>query len=203
MRGKIVLMLVITVSVLGSCTTALLVWGGDKTRPLGDVMQVGVPAQSEAQVPEWAQTAPFEPADLGDNLALGAGTNDNGHVGPYVANNAADEDDQTYWEGTQNAYPNELTLDLGETKTVTRIRIVLNPDPIWAARTQEIAVMGSTDGETYASIKEPFQVEFDPASGGNQAIIDLEGAYTVQFVRLVFTANTQANAGQAAEVQIY
>lgn len=196
-----VLMTVISALVLGLCAAAVLVFWPQP--PIGAVTVISAPPQNEAVTPEWAVIEVFVPEDLGENLALGKEAESNGHIGPYADRNAVDGDALTYWEGSQNAYPNELTIDLGEVKAVSKLRIVLNPDPIWAARTQEIEVLGSADGETFTVLCESAGRAFDPESGGNQTIIDLGGSHEVQYVRLKFSSNTEANAGQAAEVQIY
>ncbi len=170
---------------------------------LGEVRLVPAPEQSEAVTPEWAVVKVFTPEDLGENLALGKETSDNGHIGPYVSKNAVDGDPLTYYEGTQNAYPNELVVDLGETLRASKVRILLNPDSIWAERTQTLSILKSLDGESYTVIAENAACFFDPILGGNQAVIDLGGAHELRFLKVSFTKNTEANAGQAAELQIY
>lgn len=196
-----VLMIVLSVLTVGLCAAAVLIFWPQA--PLGAVTVINAPRQNEAETPEWAVIEEFVPLDLGENLALGKEAKSNGHIGPYADRNAVDGDVLTYWEGRQNAYPNELTIDLGETMPMSKVRIVLNPDPIWAARTQGIEVMGSVDGETFEVLSAAEGRSFDPVSGGNQAVLDLGGTHEARYVRLVFSSNTEASAGQAAEVQIY
>lgn len=196
-----ILMIVLSVLVAGICVAAVLIFSPQP--PLGAVTVVSAPAQNEAVTPEWAAIEEFVPEDLGENLVLGKEAKSNGHIGPYADRNAVDGDVLTYWEGAQDAYPNELTIDLGVTMSVGKVRILLNPDPIWAARTQGIEVQGSVDGETFQVLSAAAGRIFDPAGGGNQAVLDLGGAHEARYVRLVFSSNTEANAGQAAEVQIY
>lgn len=196
-----VLMIVLSVLTVGFCAAAVFIF--QPQPPLGAVTVVSAPAQNEVVVPEWAAIKEFVPENLGENLALSKEANSNGHIGLYADKNAVDGDVLTYWEGAQNAYPNELTIDLGETMSVSKVRILLNPDPVWAARTQGIEVQGSVDGETFQVLCAAGGIMFDPVSGGNQAVLGLGGTHEVRYVRLVFSSNTEANAGQAAEVQIY
>lgn len=196
------LMITVTVSVMLICMAAIIIFT-QKTQPLGDVTIVSAPMQNEAITPEWAAVDEFIAEDFGDNLALNKNAESNGHVGPYTARNAIDGDVMTYWEGAQDAYPNELTVDLGEQMSVSKVRILLNPDTIWGQRTQGIEVQGSGDGDNYETLSPYTEIAFDPVSGGNQAVIYIEGIHQVRYVRLVFTSNTEARAGQAAEVQIY
>lgn len=194
-------MIVLSVLTVGLCVAAAFTFRPQP--PLGAVTVVSAPPQNGAVVPEWAAIKEFLPLDLGENLAIGKEAKSNGHIGPYADRNAVDGDALTYWEGKQNTYPNELTIDLAAVMSVSKVRILLNPDPIWAARTQGIEVQGSIDGETFEVLSAAGERMFDPVGGGNQAVLDLGGTHEVRFVRLVFSSNTEANAGQAAEVQIY
>lgn len=170
--------------------------------PNPNVTLVTAPEQADFEVhPEWTIPA-TEPIDYGENIALGKETRQNGHTQIYVSRNAVDGDRFTYWEGLANSYPNELTVDLGETMEFTGFRILLNPRQIWSARTQEVEVLISDDGETFVPALEKTQLSFDPLAD-NSAYVAFPETLTGQYVRFVFHANSGATAGQAAEIEIY
>ena len=64
-----------------------------------------------------------------------------------------------------------------------------------------ISARANGDGISFAPIVPASDYKFDPATG-NLVIIDL-ASVKASFVRLEFTANTGANAGQVAEFEIY
>ena len=133
------------------------------------------------------------------NLALGKPIVANGTTGTFVATNANDGNVTTYWEGA--AYTNLLTVDLGSAQSISSVKVKLNPDPIWAARTQTLSILGSTDNVNFTTLSTSANYGFDPATG-NQVTIAFTAA-TTRYVRLSMTANTGAPAGQAAEFEVY
>lgn len=133
------------------------------------------------------------------NLALGKTIVANGSTSSFVATNANDGNVTTYWEGA--AYPNLLTVDLSSAQNVSSVKIKLNPDSLWAARTQTLAVLGSTDNVNFTTLKASATYAFDPATG-NQVTITFTTTST-RYVRLSITANTGAPAGQVAEFEVY
>jgi hypothetical protein len=136
------------------------------------------------------------------NLALNKSTSDSGHQANYASGNAVDGNTDTYWESTNNAFPQWLQVDLGAA-TATR-RIVLNLPPLtaWGARTQTLSVLGSTDGSNFTTVVGSAGYPFDPNTG-NTATITFPSTATVRYLRLDFTANTGWPAGQASEFQVY
>lgn len=155
------------------------------------------------QSPQWSfETAP-EPATPTpgpySNLAQGRPIVDNGHTGSFAATNANDGNTISYWEGL--TYPNALTVDLGSVQTIGSVRIKLNPNPLWAARTQTIEVLESADNVNFNSLVAATGYDFDPATG-NQVTIIFQSTST-RYVRLIFTSNTEATSGQAAEFEVY
>ncbi|MDF3287913.1 discoidin domain-containing protein [Streptomyces silvisoli] len=136
------------------------------------------------------------------NLALHKAAFDTGHQQNYVASNAVDGDANTYWESTNNAFPQSFTVDLGSAQTVGRLVAKLPPNPAWGARTQTLSVLGSTDGSTYRTILGSTGYRFDPASG-NTASVTLPSGTSIRYLRLTFTANTAWPAGQLSELEAY
>ncbi|OLF12713.1 glycosyl hydrolase [Actinophytocola xinjiangensis] len=135
----------------------------------------------------------------GTNLAVGKPITASGHVHTFVPTNANDDSLSTYWEGN-SGYPNTLTVSLGSNATVTSVVVKLNPDPIWGQRTQTFQVLGrDQDGGDFTTITPSAQYTFAPGSG-NQVAIPVTA--TAADLRLQFTANTGAPAGQVAELQV-
>jgi hypothetical protein len=110
-----------------------------------------------------------------------------------------DGDANSYWESTDNAFPQTFTVDLGATTQIGTL--VLRLPPTWVPRTQTLAVQGSTDGVTYTTLVDSANYTFDPASGNTSTIRVLNG--TARYVRLEFTANTGWPAGQISELDVY
>ena len=136
------------------------------------------------------------------NLALGKTMTASGSQSGFPPSNANDNNTGTYWESTNNAFPQWLQVDLGSAQSVGRIVISLPPSTAWGARTQTLSVLGSTDGSTFATVVGSANYTFDPNNGNNTAIITFTAA-TTRYLRLNFTANTGWPAGQAAEFAVY
>jgi hypothetical protein len=136
----------------------------------------------------------------GTNLAVGKPIVASGFVHTFVATNANDNDVTTYWEGNGGGYPNTLTVSLGANASISSIVVKLNPDPAWGPRTQTFQVLGRDQaGGSFTSIDASAPHDFNPSSG-NQVTIPVSA--TAADVRLQFTANTGAPAGQVAELQV-
>ena len=134
----------------------------------------------------------------GVNLAVGKEITASGHTQTYVPTNANDDDVATYWEG--NANPASLTVSLGANAAITSVVVRLNPDPIWGPRTQTFQVLGrDQDSSAFTSIVASRPYDFSPSSGN---LVTVPLSATVADVRLQFTANTGAPAGQVAEFQV-
>ena len=167
-----------------------------------NVQLVTAPEQTDFEVhPEWTLPEP-EVIDYGENLALGKPITQNGSTQIYQCRNAVDGDRFTYWEGAQDDYPNFITVDLEEERSVTGFGILLNPRQIWSARTQDVEIQTSLDGEQFETLLPCQTAAFDPLKD-NRCYLPAPEGTTARYVRFVFTANTGAKAGQAAEVEIY
>lgn len=134
------------------------------------------------------------------NLAAGRPMSASGHTQTYVAGNAGDGNQGTYWESPNNAFPQWLQVDLGAAVAVERLVVKL-PTAGWGARTQTIEVQGSSDGSSFSTIVAAAPVSFAPAAA-NTATITFAPA-TTRYVRLRFTANTGWPAGQVSELEVY
>ncbi|MFF7633013.1 choice-of-anchor D domain-containing protein [Kitasatospora sp. NPDC008050] len=136
------------------------------------------------------------------NLALGATMTASGYTQTYVPSNANDGNSNSYWESTDNAFPQWLQADLGTAQPLGSITLQLPPSTAWATRTQTLSVQGSTDGSTWTTLVGSADHTFDPATG-NTVSIPLPSGTNDRYLRLNFTANTGWPAGQVSEFQIF
>ena len=135
-----------------------------------------------------------------DNLSLGKTMTESSHSQNYVASNANDGNQGTYWESVNNAFPQWLTVDLGAAVQVNRVVVKL-PTAGWATRTQTFSVQGSSTGSPYTTIVASAGYVFNPSSA-NTVTINFNTT-TTRYVRLNFTGNTGWPAGQASEFEVY
>jgi hypothetical protein len=135
------------------------------------------------------------------NLALNKPATASGYTQTYAPANAVDGNTSTYWESTDNAFPQWLQVDLGSATSAGRIVLDLPPSSSWATRSQTITVQGSTDGTTYTTLAPSQSYTFNPSTG-NSVTITFTAA-SVRYVKLTFTANTGWPAGQLSELQVY
>lgn len=95
-----------------------------------------------------------------------------------------------------------VTVDLEEPQKISGFGILLNPRQIWNARTQDVEVQTSDDGEEFTTLLPTQTVEFDPMTD-NRCYLPLDESVQARYLRFVFTANSGADAGQAAEIEVY
>ncbi len=141
-----------------------------------------------------------DPYSQDADLSLHRPVASDNHIYQFVAANAVDGDVRTYWEGAANAWPDQLTVDLGADHRISAIRIRLNPNRIWQARTQRIAVAAAADGQDLAEVLPAADYRFDPVSNANTVTIPL--SITARLVSLTFTADDGATGGQVAELEV-
>ncbi|WP_255950462.1 discoidin domain-containing protein [Streptomyces odontomachi] len=136
------------------------------------------------------------------NLAKGRPATATGSADVYTPGKAVDGDANTYWESTNSAFPQALTVDLGSAQAARRVVLKLPPASAWAARTQTLSVLGSTDGSAYSTVVASHDYRFDPASG-NTVAVDLPSGTNLRYLKLNVTANTGWPAAQLSEVEAY
>ncbi|MET7616729.1 discoidin domain-containing protein [Streptomyces sp. NPDC005408] len=142
------------------------------------------------------------PPDPDRNLAAGRPATATGSVDVYTPGKAVDGDAGSYWESTNNAFPQSLTVDLGGASEVTRLVLKLPPPAAWQARTQTLAVLGSADGSSWSTLLAATGYRFDPATG-NTVTVRLPAGTSTRHLRLTVTANTGWPAAQFSEVEAY
>ncbi|MFC8517068.1 discoidin domain-containing protein [Streptomyces sp. NPDC057257] len=151
----------------------------------------------------WPQPGQGNPdPDPNRNLAKGRPATATGSQDVYTPGKAVDGDANSYWESTNNAFPQSWTVDLGSSYAVRRLVLKLPPSSAWGARTQTITVLGSTDGSNYATVVGSSGYRFDPATG-NTATVSLPSSTNLRYLRLSVSANTGWPAGQFSEVEAY
>ncbi|MER7246090.1 discoidin domain-containing protein [Kribbella sp. NPDC000426] len=134
----------------------------------------------------------------GSNLALHKPITASGYTFTYVPANANDDDVTTYWEG--NANPATLTTQLGANADLSSIVVRLNPDSAWGPRTQTFSILGrEQSSSSFTTIVASASYAFNPSSGNS---VTIPVSARVADVRLNFTGNTGAPAGQVAELQV-
>jgi hypothetical protein len=134
------------------------------------------------------------------NLALNRPTSASGWTQNYVPGNAVDGNTSSYWESTDNAFPQWFQVDLGSPVSVSRIVMDLPPLSAWGTRTQTIAIQGSADGTSYTTLAPSAGYTFN--SPANTVTVTFPAA-TIRYLKLTFTANTGWPAGQLSELQAY
>ena len=136
-----------------------------------------------------------------ENLALTATLGAGSALAGFPASNANDGNNGSYWESQDGAaWPQTLTADLGAVQPAGQV--VLTLPPTWGARTQTIAVLGSTDGSTYTTLVPSTAYTFDPSTQ-NTVTIDLPAGTQEQYLELSVTGNTGWDAAQISEFEIY
>lgn len=165
---------------------------------------VAAPEQTESMEHEdFAKEEYVSVLPEGTNIALEGKIKSNGFEGTFTERKAIDgkTEGASYWEGSADSYPNELTVSFEEAHTIRAIRVALNPDSIWGKRTQTFSVFyANAEGEGNLLLPET-AYEFSP-DRGNEVILDFEET-PVTSLTLQFTANTGALGGQVAEFEIY
>jgi hypothetical protein len=133
------------------------------------------------------------------DLAAGRPTSESSHTDVYPSSNVTDGNQSTYWESANNAFPQWVQVDLGSAQTAGRI--VLQLPASWGARDQTFAILGSTDGTNFTTVRASLAYTFTPAN--NNTVTITFNPTTQRYFRLNFTANTGWPAGQVASFQIW
>jgi hypothetical protein len=140
-----------------------------------------------------------DPGGDGTNLAAGKPIEASSTAFSFVAANANDDSIGTYWEST--GYPSTLTVKLGADAEITAVVVKLNPDPVWATRTQDIEILGRAQGaDGFTTLVNRADYTFNPATNQNAVTIPVSGS--VADVQLKFSGNTGAPGGQVGDLQV-
>ncbi|MFC9112066.1 MULTISPECIES: CARDB domain-containing protein [Streptomyces] len=135
----------------------------------------------------------------GPDLALGRSATATGSHPEHPAPHVTDGSQLTYWEGPSGLFPQSVRIDLGATVSVDEV--VLKLPAAWEARTQTLAVEGSTDGSSFTTLSASAAHRFDPGQGNSVTLAF--PAHDVRHLRVRVTANTGWNAAQLSEIEAY
>jgi parallel beta-helix repeat protein len=133
------------------------------------------------------------------NLALGKATSQSSNTQNLTSSSVTDGNQGTYWESTNNVFPQWVQVDLGAAQSVGRV--VLQLPAAWGARSQTLSVQGSTDGSNFTTIVGSAGYTFDPNT--NNTVTITFAATTQRFFRVNITANNGWPAGQLSEFQVW
>ncbi|BBH67807.1 lectin [Actinoplanes sp. OR16] len=184
----------------GSGNTVTVTLSGATARyvRLAFTANTGWPAAQLAQLQVYGDDAPTTPPPVTD-LARGRAATASSQVQAYGPGNVTDGDAGSYWESANNAFPQWIQVDLGAAVTVSRA--VLRLPPSWGARTQTLAISGSTNGSAFITLSGAAERTFTPGSG-NTVTVGFE-ATSIRYLRVTATANTAWPAGQLSAIEAY
>lgn len=139
----------------------------------------------------------------GCNIAPEGKATSSGFEGTFTERKAIDgkTDGASYWEGSADSYPNDLTVTFDSERNIHAIRVALCPDAIWGKRTQTFSVKITDGSGMERELFAENSYEFSP-NRGNEVILEFEEC-GITSVTLHFTGNTGASGGQVAEFEIY
>ncbi len=135
------------------------------------------------------------------NIAAGKPTASSSTQSGFPASNVTDGDVNSYWESTNNVFPQWVQVDLGTATSVGKVTLKLPPATAWATRQQTLSVQGSTDGTNFATIVASTAYTFDPSTGNT---VDISfPATNARYLRANITANTGWPAGQVSDFEVF
>ncbi|MFD3400571.1 choice-of-anchor D domain-containing protein [Kribbella sp. NPDC058693] len=135
------------------------------------------------------------------NLARGKPATASSQVnGTQTPAAATDGDANTYWESTNNAFPQWLQVDLGTAQSIGKVTLKLPPSSAWGTRTQTLSVQTSADGSSFSTPVASATYTFtSPANVVNITV----PATNARYVRVNITGNSGWPAGQVSEFEVY
>jgi hypothetical protein len=163
----------------------------------GDLSTDGANSTTFNLIHYYNSNSPYYPS----NLAAGKPTTESSQNSGFSSSNATDGDQNTYWESTNNVFPDWIQVDLGSIQTARGLTLQLPSS--WGARNETLQVLGSTDGVNFANVTQPGTYSFTPATNNTVTIpIRLCCFSAERYWRIQITGNTGWPAGQIAELQI-
>ncbi len=169
--------------------------------PTGAGSRVGALTVSGDAVPVVVQLKGT--ATASSNLALNTTPTASGSQDGYPPINATDGNTGSYWESTNHAFPQSITIDLGSVQSISRLVLTLPPDAAWTTRTQTIAVLASTNGAAYTSVLPSAGYTFDPTTKNTVTVPLGSTPVHARYVRLTVSDNTGWPAAQFSEVEVF
>ncbi|MFI5976143.1 discoidin domain-containing protein [Streptomyces sp. NPDC051452] len=133
----------------------------------------------------------------GRDAAVDATTKAGSALAAHSAANITDGDADTYWQAGKKS-AQWVQTDLGRAKRVRQV--VLRLPERWQTRKQTLALQGSADGKTFATLKSSAQYVFGP--GDDNTVKVSFPATLARYVRADFSANSAAPTAQLAEMRV-
>ncbi|MEY9871679.1 hypothetical protein ABH931_001152 [Streptacidiphilus sp. MAP12-33] len=133
------------------------------------------------------------------NLAAGKPTAESSHTDVYPSSNVTDGNQSSYWESTNNVFPQWVQVDLGSAQSAARV--VLQLPASWGARDETLSLLGSTDGSNFTTVVPSATYTFTPSA--NNTVTITFPATAQRYWRVNITANTGWPAGQISELQVW
>ncbi|MEU4037321.1 discoidin domain-containing protein [Streptomyces collinus] len=133
----------------------------------------------------------------GPDAAADAATKAGSALRAHAAADVTDGDAGTYWQAGKKS-AQWVQTDLGRTERVRQVALRL-PEH-WQTRRQTLALQGSPDGKTFATLKSSAQYVFSPGNG-NTVKISFP-ATLARYVRADFSRNSVAATAQLGEMQV-
>lgn len=127
-------------------------------------------------------------------VAQGKSISASSQKGGFEATKANDGNDNSFWESNDHTWPSYLTVNLGSSTSITKIRFGL--PPAWGNRTENIEIQQSTDGTNFNTL-----VAAANYSLGSTTVTI--ATTTTQHVRLKVNSNSAANAAQISLFEVY
>jgi flagellar hook assembly protein FlgD len=155
---------------------------------------LAVPAVAASGAPAAAPAPAVQPAAQ----AAAATYTASSQLAGYPVSNVGDGNQASYWESTNNQFPQWVQADLGAATNIAQL--VLKLPSNWEARTETFSVQGSTNGTSFSDLKPSAGYRFDPATG-NTVTVDVTG--NTRYVRLNVSANTGWPAAQLSEFEVH
>ena len=173
------------------------------------------PAASETPPPTTTDTSSAAPADPtsastypiaapGVDLAANGPATASSTMQNYVAANVVDGNPNTYWESLDgSAFPQTLTVNLGEVTTVGRFDFHLPQVSGWNERTETFTILGSTNGTDFFTIEPSAVYTFNAnSSSDDSASLTITPVHT-RYIELYFSATAGWPAAQLGELDAY
>jgi hypothetical protein len=142
-------------------------------------------------------------ATASSNLALNTTPTASGSQDGYPPINATDGNTGSYWESTNHAFPQSITVDLGSAQSISRLILTLPPDSAWTTRVQTITVLTSTDGAAFSTVLPSAPYTFDPTTKNTVTVPLGSAPVHARYVRLTVSDNTGWPAAQFSEIEVF
>lgn len=170
--------------------------------PTADGSAPGAGATSSAASSTGSDTPPTEYGTT--DLALDRPATATSHTQNYVPANITDGSVDSYWEGSENSFPQTVVVDLGSVQWVAEMTLSLPPISDWNSRTQTIGIYGSQSGTSPSqTLAAPTGYTFNANNGTGDAVTFTFAPQQTRYLILQFTANGGWPAAQLSELAVY